>query len=82
MGFGSEAWDALFGSPRPAELHPFCEISSGNRQAVSTPGDILFHIRAKRPDMCFELAMQIMDGPRGDGFGRRRGARLSLFRRS
>jgi porphyrinogen peroxidase len=60
-GFGSDAWDKLFGSPRPAELHPFPEIRSGGRHAVSTPGDILFHIRAKRPDLCFELATQIMD---------------------
>ncbi len=60
-GFGSEAWDKLFGAPRPAELHPFREIRSGGRHAVSTPGDILFHIRAKRMDLCFELATQIMD---------------------
>ncbi len=61
-GIGSEAWDKLFGPPRPAELHPFQEIRSGGRHAVSTPGDILFHIRAQRPDLCFELAAQIMDG--------------------
>ncbi len=60
-GFGSDAWDKLFGAPRPAELHPFKEIRSGGRYAVSTPGDILFHIRAKRMDLCFELAMQIME---------------------
>jgi putative iron-dependent peroxidase len=61
VGFGSDAWDKLLGSPRPAELHPFREIRSGVRHAVSTPGDILFHIRAKRMDLCFELATQIMD---------------------
>jgi porphyrinogen peroxidase len=60
-GFGSDAWDRLFGAPRPAELHPFREIRSGERHAVSTPGDILFHIRAKRMDLCFELATQIME---------------------
>jgi porphyrinogen peroxidase len=60
-GFGSDAWDKLFGTPRPAELHPFREIRSGGRHAVRTPGDILFHIRAKRMDLCFELAMQIME---------------------
>src|SRR6202453_1997300 len=60
MGFGSEAWDHLFGPPRPAELHPFREIRSGARHAVATPGDLLFHIRAKRMDLCFELATQIM----------------------
>ncbi|HTH53326.1 MAG TPA: Dyp-type peroxidase [Edaphobacter sp.] len=61
VGFGSDAWDKLFGSPRPAELHPFREIISGPRHAVSTPGDILFHIRAKRIDLCFELATHIME---------------------
>jgi putative iron-dependent peroxidase len=60
MGFGSDAWDRLFGAPRPAELHPFREINAGSRHAVSTPGDLLFHIRAKRMDLCFELAIQIM----------------------
>jgi porphyrinogen peroxidase len=60
MGFGSDAWDRLFGSPRPAELHPFREFRSGPRHAVSTPGDLIFHIRAKQADLCFELAMQIM----------------------
>jgi porphyrinogen peroxidase len=59
VGFGSNAWDRLFGSPRPAELHPFREIRSGPRHAVSTPGDLVFHIRARRMDLCFELAAQI-----------------------
>ena len=60
MGFGSEAWDRLFGQPRPAELHPFREIQ-GAHHAVSTPGDLLFHIRAMQMDLCFELARAIMD---------------------
>ncbi len=59
MGFGSDAWDRLFGYPRPRELHPFREIH-GVHHAVSTPGDILFHVRATRMDLCFELATQIM----------------------
>jgi porphyrinogen peroxidase len=61
MAFGSDAWDQLFGTPRPAELHPFREIRAGVRHAVSTPGDLLFHIRARRMDLCFELATLIMD---------------------
>jgi len=60
VGFGAAAWDRLFGPPRPAELHPFREIRAGARHAVSTPGDLLFHIRAKRMDLCFEVATQIM----------------------
>jgi porphyrinogen peroxidase len=66
MGIGSDAWDVLFGAPRPAELHPFREIHAGPRHAIATPGDLLFHIRAKRMDLCFELATQIM-ARLGDG---------------
>jgi putative iron-dependent peroxidase len=59
MAFGSDAWDRLFGAPRPKELHPFGEIR-GQHHAPATPGDILFHIRATRLDLCFELATEIM----------------------
>jgi hypothetical protein len=60
VGFGSEVWDRLFGGPRSADLHTFREIRAGGRDAVSTPGHLLFHIRVKRIDLCFEPAMQIM----------------------
>ena len=59
MGIGSDAWDRLFGAPRPGELHPFREIR-GVHHAPSTPGDLLFHIRAARMDLCFEMAAQIV----------------------
>jgi putative iron-dependent peroxidase len=59
MGIGSEAWDRFFGEPRPKNLHPFREIH-GVHHAVATPGDLLFHIRSVRMDLCFELATQIM----------------------
>ncbi|HUC08870.1 MAG TPA: Dyp-type peroxidase [Stellaceae bacterium] len=61
VSFGSEVWDRLFGAPRPAGLHPFREFRAGKHQAPATPGDILFHIRARRMDLCFELASQIMN---------------------
>jgi putative iron-dependent peroxidase len=60
MSIGSDAWDRLFGSPRPAMLHPFREIHGEKHTAIATPGDLLFHIRAKRMDLCFELETQIM----------------------
>ncbi|HEY4359961.1 MAG TPA: Dyp-type peroxidase [Bryobacteraceae bacterium] len=60
LGFGHEAWDQLFGQPRPRNLHGFPEVKADGRHAVSTPGDLLFHIRAKRMDLCFEAATQIM----------------------
>jgi putative iron-dependent peroxidase len=60
MAFGAEAWDRLFGRERPAELHAFQEIRAEGRHAVATPGDLLFHIRAQRMDLCFEFETQIM----------------------
>ncbi|HEV7997541.1 MAG TPA: Dyp-type peroxidase [Stellaceae bacterium] len=60
IGFGSAVWGRLFGEPRPAELHPFREFGAGPRHAIATPGDILFHIRAQRMDLCFELASLVM----------------------
>src|SRR5215467_8026435 len=59
LAFGSDAWDRLFGVPKPKALHPFREIH-GRHHAIATPGDILFHIRSTRMDLCFELATQIM----------------------
>lgn len=59
-GFGSDAWDRLFGQPRPASLHPFREFGTGARRAMATPGDLLLHLRADHMDLCFELATQLM----------------------
>lgn len=59
MGIGSNAWDAIFGEPRPARLHPFREIR-GVHHAPATPGDLLFHVRAARMDLCFDLTTRIM----------------------
>lgn len=58
---GAEAWERLYSGPRPAELHVFPQVQGDKHTAVSTPGDLLFHIRARQMDLCFELASQIMD---------------------
>ncbi len=59
VAVGSLAWDRIFGEPRPAGLHPFREFRAGPRFAPATPGDLFFHVRAERTDLCFELAAQI-----------------------
>ncbi|MGW7385069.1 Dyp-type peroxidase [Streptomyces sp. NPDC054794] len=56
VGIGSAAWDRLFNGPRPQELHPFVPLAGGRHRAPATPGDLLFHVRARRVDLCFELA--------------------------
>jgi putative iron-dependent peroxidase len=60
VAIGSGAWDRLFGGPRPAGLHPFRELAGPRHRAPATPGDLLFHIRATRMDLCFEFAAQVM----------------------
>ncbi len=64
VGIGSAAWDRIVAptppNTRPRHLHPFQAIDAGTRIAPSTPGDLLFHIRATRFDLCFELAATIL----------------------
>jgi len=62
VGIGSRIWSDLFGEERPSELHPFREIAGAEHTAISTPGDLLFHIRAEREDLCFELERLLLDG--------------------
>ncbi len=61
VGIGAGLWDRLFGAPRPAGLHPFRELRGPVHTAPATPGDLFFHIRADRLDMCFELARLLAD---------------------
>jgi porphyrinogen peroxidase len=60
-GVGSSCWDRLFGPPRPAGLHPLPTIAGSTHTAISTPGDLLFHIRAHRFDLCFDLAQRLVE---------------------
>ncbi|KAI1100369.1 hypothetical protein F4804DRAFT_348581 [Jackrogersella minutella] len=61
VGIGSEAWSSLTRIPKPAELHPFPAVHGQKHTAVSTPGDLLFHIRSERRDLCFEFERQLLD---------------------
>jgi porphyrinogen peroxidase len=54
-GIGRDLWDRLRPDSRPLELKAFAPISGPVHSAPSTPGDLLFHIRAERADMCFEF---------------------------
>ncbi|WP_020499096.1 Dyp-type peroxidase [Sciscionella marina] len=58
VGVGAQLWDRLFDGPRPAGLHPFRALTGAVHTAPGTAGDLLFHVRARRLDLCFELASQ------------------------
>jgi putative iron-dependent peroxidase len=60
-GIGARLWARLFGPQRPKGLHPFRELRGPRHTAPATPGDLLFHIRAARFDLCFELAERLMN---------------------
>ncbi|PSN70185.1 Dyp-type peroxidase [Corynespora cassiicola Philippines] len=57
---GPSLWHPLTNHPPPAELHPFRPIHGAKHTAVSTPGDLLLHIRAERRDFCFEVERRVM----------------------
>jgi porphyrinogen peroxidase len=61
VGIGSALWDRLSPGRRPAELRPFAPVQGPVHAAPSTPGDLLFHLRAEREDMTFELERQLLD---------------------
>src|SRR5882724_2563146 len=58
---GRDLWDRLHPDSRPGELKPFPPIKEQVHAAPSTPGDLLFHIRSERPDMCFEFERILLD---------------------
>jgi putative iron-dependent peroxidase len=66
VGIGSDTWDRFAQPRRPAQLRPFVTVDGGKHQAIATPGDLLFHIRAERYDLCFELERLLL-ATLGDG---------------
>lgn len=61
VGVGARIWNVLYSGSPPVGLHPFRPVVGDRHQAVATPGDLIFHIRASQFDVCFELARLIMD---------------------
>ena len=61
VGIGPTLWDRLSPDRRPTELRPFAPVHGPVHAAPSTPGDLLFHLRAERADMTFELERQLLD---------------------
>lgn len=55
VGIGRDLWDRLSPRRRPIDLHAFAPVAGAVHAAPSTPGDLLFHIRAERQDLCFEF---------------------------
>lgn len=61
VGIGAEAWPRLIDAPAPAELHPFVPVVGATHTAIATPGDLLFHIRSDRQDLCYEFERLLLE---------------------
>jgi putative iron-dependent peroxidase len=59
VSLGPELWDVLSPAKRPKAFRPFRAIDVGGRRAPATGGDLLLHVLSRRPDLCFELALQV-----------------------
>lgn len=57
MGIGYEAWQQLeLPQPQPKEFKKFQEIKGSKHTAVSTKGDLHFHIRADEKSFAYDMA--------------------------
>lgn len=66
ISFSANVWDRIFpGKGKTKELETFKEIRGSKYTAVSTPGDILFHIRARQMGLCYEFASIIDEKLKG-----------------
>jgi len=62
MGIGYNAWLRLgLPAPLPKELVNFAPIAGSKHTAVSTRGDLHFHIRADNTSICYDMASAITD---------------------
>jgi len=61
VGIGHRIWDQLTGLATPAQLREFIPVTGATHSAPATSGDLLFHIRAERTDVCFEMERQLLD---------------------
>lgn len=62
MGIGYDAWLRLqLPVPLPKELAAFAPIVGAKHTAVSTKGDLHFHIRADTTSICYDMASAITD---------------------
>ncbi len=60
MGVGHDAWIKLgLPTPMPKELQNFQPIEGAKHTAVSTSGDLHFHLRATNMAICFDMATAI-----------------------
>jgi putative iron-dependent peroxidase len=59
VALGPALWDVASPGLRPRRFADFPAVDSGELRAPATGGDVLLHLAARRPDLCFELALRV-----------------------
>ncbi|WP_419535393.1 Dyp-type peroxidase [Endozoicomonas sp.] len=60
ISIGSDVWEQLYSTRKPAALRPFMAVKDGDREAPATAGDLLLHIRSDRKDVNYILMSQLL----------------------
>ena len=60
ISVGSDAWEQLYSSSKPAALRPFMAVKDGDREAPASAGDLLLHIRSDRKNVNYILMSQVL----------------------
>lgn len=61
VGISHRVWGSLTGKAAPRELAAFKEVRGAKHTAVSTEGDLLYHIRAVSMDVIVEFERMLLD---------------------
>lgn len=61
VGISHRAWGPLTAKPLPKELTPFKEVRGAKHTAVSTAGDLLYHLRAESMDIIIEFEQIVLE---------------------
>lgn len=61
IALGRQMWDAISPRKRPHGFDRFRSVAGDGRRAPATGGDLLLHVNARHPDLCFDLARRLRD---------------------
>ncbi len=61
VAISHRAWRPLVGKPPPRELRPFKELQGATHRAPATPGDLLYHLRARSMDLIVEFEKLLLE---------------------
>ena len=65
VSFGSDFWNRISPRARPKAFAPLQAMHGAGGEVPSTGGDVFFHIKSLRQDICFEMGTRLVASLRG-----------------